>query len=135
MRIWLAIKVFFKTLFNGAFAGQVRQLSLGGPAPASAPVKEPAAPTPPVEKTKAPAKPTRSEAITLLATLQCEARFIDFIKESLADYSDAQIGAAARDVHRDCGQALDRMFALRPLSSQPEGVELDVPAGFDAGRF
>ena len=58
--------------------------------------------------------PGSSEAITLLAALQREARFVDFIQESLDGYSDAQIGAVARDVHRDCGAVLTRMFALRP---------------------
>ena len=84
---------------------------------------------------KQPPKPLRSEAITLLATLQREARFVDFIKEPLEGFSDAQIGAAARDVHRDCGKVLDRLFALRALESQEEGAAIDVPAGFDAGRF
>ena len=72
-----------------------------------------------------------SEAITLLAALQREARFVDFIQESLAGYSDAQIGAAARDVHRDCGAVLERMFALRPAVAEEEGTEVEVPAGFD----
>ena len=73
----------------------------------------------PVERTpvaaKKPPKAARSEAITLLATLQREARFVDFIKEPLDGYSDAQIGAAARDVHRDCGKVLDRLFAIQSL--------------------
>ena len=71
--------------------------------------------------TKQPPKAARSEAITLLATLQREARFVDFIKEPLDGYSDAQIGAAVRDVHRDCGKVLDRLFAIRSLVDQEEG--------------
>ncbi len=89
---------------------------------------KPAAPKP-------PPKPARSEAVTLLAALQREARFVDFIKEPLDGYSDAQIGAAARDVHRDCGKVLDRLFAIRAIDSQEEGSTLEVPAGFDAGRY
>jgi hypothetical protein len=84
---------------------------------------------------KQPSKPVRSEAITLLATLQREARFVDFIKEPLDGYSDAQIGAAVRDVHRDCGNVLDRLFAIRPLVDQEERSPCDVPLGFDAGRY
>ncbi len=80
-------------------------------------------------------KPVRSEAITLLATLQREARFVDFIKEPLDGYSDAQIGAAVRDVHRDCGKVLDRLFAIRAMVDQEEGSPVEVPAGFDAGRY
>ncbi len=84
---------------------------------------------------KQPPKPARSEAITLLATLQREARFVDFIKEPLDGYSDAQIGAAVRDVHRDCGKVLDRLFAIRSMVEQEEGSSVDVPPGFDAGRY
>ena len=84
---------------------------------------------------KQPPKPARSEAITLLAALQREARFIDFIKEPLDAYTDAQIGAAVRDVHRECGKVLDRFFAMRAMVQQEEGSPIEVPAGFDAGRF
>ena len=75
--------------------------------------------------------PTRSDALTLLATLQREARLIDFFMEDLAGYDDAQISAAVRDVHRDCAAALERMFALRPLRSQEEGSHVEIPAGYD----
>jgi hypothetical protein len=130
-RIWLAIRILFLTLFKAAVARQVRELlsaeKKGGPAVAEPPPK----PKPP----PAPRPPVRSDAITLLATLQREARFVDFIKEPLGSYGDAQIGAAARDVHRDCGKVLDRLFAIRPILSDPEGAEVQVPAGFDAGRY
>jgi len=105
---------------------------------AATPTETPPAPQPkqpPAAKPVAPKPPARSEAIALLATLQREARFVDFIQESLAGYSDAQIGAAARDVHRDCGTVLQRMFALRPAVADEEGKDVEIPAGFDAGRW
>lgn len=98
----------------------------------SEPAKPKAASAP---KPAAPKGPVRSDAITLLAALQREARFIDFIQESLAGYSDAQIGAAVRDVHRDCAAVLERMFAIRPATTEEEGKEVEIPAGFDAGRW
>jgi hypothetical protein len=67
--------------------------------------------------------------------LQREARFVDFIKEPLGGFSDAQIGAVARDVHRDCATVLERMFGIVSVVDQPEGSEVEVPAGFDSGRF
>jgi hypothetical protein len=97
------------------------------------PTEAPPAPQP--KKPPAPKPPVRSDAIALLAALQREARFVDFIQESLAGYSDAQIGAAARDVHRDCGAVLQRMFALRPAVADEEGKDVEIPAGFDAGRW
>jgi len=77
----------------------------------------------------------RSDALTLLSTLQREARFVDFIREPLDSYSDAQIGAAVRDVHRDCGDVLERLFALRAIASEEEGAEIEVAAGFEAARY
>ncbi|MHC4405692.1 MAG: DUF2760 domain-containing protein [Planctomycetota bacterium] len=90
---------------------------------------------PPKPKPKAPSTPVRSDAVTLLATLQREGRFIDFLKEPLAGYDDAQIGAVARDVHRDCGAVLERLFAIQPIASREEGSEMEVPKGYDAGRY
>jgi hypothetical protein len=104
------------------------------PAESPQPVQQPA-PKAPAAKPAAPKPPVRSEAITLLAALQREARFVDFIQESLAGYSDAQIGAAARDVHHDCAAVLQRMFALRPAVPEEEGKDVAIPAGFDAGRW
>ena len=134
-RIWLAIRVFFAVLFHAEAAARVaaalagEQTKLLAAEPATKPVVH-AAP-----KKAAPPRPAQSEAITLLSTLQREARFIDFIKEPLGGYSDAQIGAVARDVHRDCGQVVERLFGLVPVLSQEEGSEVEVPSGFDSGRF
>jgi len=130
-RLWLAIRLFFLVLFHSAAARQIAGL-LAAPQVAGPPAAEKPKPTP---APAAPPKPVRSEAITLLATLQREARLVDFVQEKLDAYSDAQIGAAARDVHRECGKVLERLFALRPLSAESEGAEVDVPWGFDAGRY
>ncbi|MCX7428559.1 MAG: DUF2760 domain-containing protein [Planctomycetia bacterium] len=132
MRWLTAIRVFFRVLFSAQLAEQVKRLLDGEPArTVTAPLPE-AKPAP----KKPPAKPAeRNAAIGLLAALQREARFVDFINEPLAGYSDAQIGAAARDVHRDCGIVLARMFALEPLLPGEEGAEVEVPKGFDAGLY
>ena len=126
-RILLAIRVFFRILFDSA-AGQTIETALeGGPAEDK---PTPAKPRQPVVQ-----PPGRSEALTLLATLQREARFVDFLQERLDDYNDAQIGAVARDVHRDCGKVIARLFAIRPAVDAEEGAEMEVPAGFDPGRY
>lgn len=129
MRILLAFRVFFLTLFRAATAGQVEQLLLESPPPASP--EATASPKRPAE----PKRPVRSDAVTLLAALQREARFVDFIKEPLDGYADAQIGAVARDVHRDCGAVIERLFGIVPIVEGEEGSAVEVPAGFDAGRF
>jgi hypothetical protein len=139
-RIWLAIRIFFLVLFQGAVARQVaevlkkRQLEAISPAASKVEAKAPEKPEP-KPAAKPAAKPVRSEAVTLLATLQREARFVDFIMESLDGFSDAQIGAAVRDVHRDCAKVLARLFAIRCVLDQEEGSAVEVPPGFDAGRY
>jgi len=90
------------------------------------------APTVRIEK---PKPPVRSDAITLLATLQRETRFVDLAQESLDEYTDAQVGAAARDVLRDCRKVLERLFDLKPVLEKAEGAAVEVPPGFDAARF
>jgi hypothetical protein len=133
-RLWLAIRAFFLVLFSSAAARAVEEAIArrrGEPLPRPSP--------PPEAKSTAPAKPppraARSEAVSLLAALQREARLVDFIKEPLEGYTDAQIGAAVRQVHRDCGKVLERLLALRPIVAQDEGSPVEVPAGFDAGHW
>lgn len=130
MRIWLAFRVWWRVLTDGSFANEAAQ-RLTGAEPRVVqpePGERPARPAPPTSQPE----PVRSEAITLLGALQREARLVDMVKEPLENYSDAQVGAAARDVLRDCGNVLDRMFQLQPVVDQAEGTALDVPAGFDA---
>jgi hypothetical protein len=132
-RVRVAFQAFFKSLFNREAAERIDQ-SLKGPS--EQPKIEP--PKPP-EKKPAPApvpkKPARSEAVTLLAALQREARFIDFVKEPLDGLSDEQIGAAVRDIHRNLAAVVNRMFAPQPVLSDSEGATIEVPKGFDAGKY
>ena len=51
-------------------------------------------------------------ALQLLGLMQREARFVDFIQEDVAPYTDAEIGAAAR--------------------TEAEGSRITLQAGFDA---
>ena len=124
MRLWLAVRCFFKALFHADFANQCLLLLNGASA-----TPDPVA----IAQANAPTllKSPRNDAITLLAALQREARFVDIVNESLDGYSDAQIGAAARDVLRDCGKVLARVFALRPMLEQDEGATVQVPAGYE----
>ena len=106
-RIGVAFRAFFGALGSGAVAQRIDQALRAEalPGPEAKPKEQP----------KAPAKPTRSEALILLAALQREARFVDFLMEPLDGYSDQQVGAAARDVHRGCSEAVERMFAIKAL--------------------
>src|SRR4051794_25531338 len=116
-----------------------RAAELIGEAPPASPTT-PVTPSPQASARTTPAAaaaaaPARSDALTLLSVLQREARLVDFLKEDIAGYDDAQVGAAVRDVHRDAAAALDRLFALRPVSAEGEGAEVAIPASVDAVRM
>jgi hypothetical protein len=138
-RIVAAFRIFFLTLFRAEVAEQVERVLAGIAPPETPPPPSIEAPqaTPSVRTTAVsiPKTQPRSEALTLLAMLQREARLVDFVKEPLTDYSDAQIGAVARDIHRDCGRVLERAFGLTPVLPNEEGSPIEVPQKFDAGRY
>jgi len=133
-RILLAFRVFFAVLFSGETATRVARALIGTIEPVPAPVPAPA-PKPVEPKRPEPKRPSQSEAITLLATLQREARLIDLLMEDLTSYSDDQVGAAVRTIHQDSGKVLNRFFSIQPILNDEEGARVDVPGGFDAARF
>ena len=135
-RIALAVSSFFSIVGNPTFAADVSRLRAEGgwppapaptPAPAPAPKPAPVAPPPPVLQV-AP----NTAALQLLGLLQREARFIDFMEEDIAPYSDSEIGAATRVVHEGCRKVLREHFTLLPVRSESEGQRLTLPVGFDA---
>ncbi len=127
-RLFLAMRLFFRVLFDGAFAQ--RALALFAPIPEVAP---PPTSPPQAAALRVPRGPARSDALTLLAALQREARFVDFIQEPISEFPDAQIGSVVREIHKDCRQVLERMFHLRPVVAAAEGGPIEAPA--DADRF
>ncbi len=75
---------------------------------------------------------TPDAALQLLGLLQKEARFIDFIKEDITAFSDADIGVAARVVHEGCNKAINEHFTLATVRNEPERSKITLPQGFDA---
>ena len=133
MRISLAFRAFFSALFNRKAASQIESaLSKSDSKQEKLPEPEKSiTKTTPAAKTVA----SRSEALTLLSALQREARFLDLVNESLDQFSDAQIGAAARDVIRDSQKVLKRMFDLQPLLKDGEGNQVALPENASAIRW
>ncbi|WP_341325651.1 DUF2760 domain-containing protein [Methylotuvimicrobium sp. KM2] len=78
---------------------------------------------------------TPDAALQLLGLLQKEARFIDFIKEDITAYNDADIGVAARVVHEGCNKAVNEHFKLVAVHEGQEGNKVTLPKGFDAGSI
>jgi hypothetical protein len=74
-------------------------------------------------------------ALQLIALLQKEGRFLDFIQEEITPYSDAQVGAAARVLHQGLRKALTEHVNLVPVATVSEGQLLTLPADFDAHAY
>ena len=137
-KLGLAFRAFFRILGDATVAAGVEEILAGAesapalpdPARAAAPRRADSGSPP-----QPPRGRSRSPALTLLATLQREARFLDFLMEPLDDYPDDQVGAAARDVQRDCAAVVERIFAPQPLLADAEGSRVKVPAGFDPARY
>ena len=145
-RIGLAFSCFFRVLFKGQLPDAARPLLPAGdgraapglPA-AGASAATTSAPTAPSAPSERDGKANRHRdqaaqrdgALALLALLQREGRLIDFAGESLDAFSDADIGAAARDVHRGCKKVLDQCFTFEAVMPGQEDARVSVPKGFD----
>lgn len=141
MSIVVAFRAFFVALFNSQKAKAIQAILDGQSAAVTdrlPPSTAQATPARPIAAPATPAtavKPLRSEAVTLLATLQREARLIDLIQEPLDQYSDAQVGAAARPCLAQCRSTIARMFELHPLVAQSEGQSIEVPQSASPLRY
>lgn len=69
--------------------------------------------------------------LSLLGLLQSEGRLIDFLEESIDEYSDSQVGAAVRTIHADCRKALHERMEIERVYDADDGATVEVPAGFD----
>jgi hypothetical protein len=114
--IKLAFRALWRTFTDAGFRESIEPLL-------ALPAGEPA---PPLE----PAKPS-GEPLRLLALLQRDGRLIDFLIEDIEAYPDAQIGAAVRDIHRQCGKVIREHLDLEPVLPEHEEAQVTIPAGFD----
>jgi Domain of unknown function (DUF2760) len=122
-RVSYAFRSFFRILSSGEIPGDVAGELVKPPPQAAA---APSVPAPPVEA--AVEKPVDSidRAVQMLAILQRDGRLIDFFTEDIAPYSDAQVGAAVRDLHQSCKQTLERYVKLEPIIASEEGQPITV---------
>lgn len=151
-RVAIAFAAYFRVLFDPGFAASVAHLRAGGGralesgerkranarAGDAGDAERESGETIKVAKKKAPAPVMREAgpeaALQLLALLQREGRFVDFLEEDVASFPDAQIGAAARVVHEKCRAALREHFPLEPVRPEEEDTKVTLEKGFDASR-
>lgn len=116
------LSLAFKVLFDADCALKLERALRGethspeAPAPQAAPLR----------------RTEPDSALQLLGLLQRDGRFIDFLEEDVTQYTDAQIGAAARVVHEGCRKVLREHVVLDPVRTEQEGVRVTLPPGFDA---
>jgi hypothetical protein len=155
-RLLLAFQCFFLVLFSKRLPAAARGLlpeittpvAQTGPATPAAADGKPARdalPAAPIRSDRAEprderprvsaAQQHRDGALALLALLQREGRLVDFLREPLDGFSDGDIGAAARDVHRGCRKVLDQHLSLEPVMPGAEEAKVAVPKGFDPAEI
>jgi hypothetical protein len=103
-RLWLALRTFWRILTDPELATRVEHLF-----------------------TKAPTGPD----LRVLAVLQRDGRLIDFLQEEIDAYPDAQIGAAVRDIHRQCRKSLHDYLTIEPVMAAAEEERVTVAPDFD----
>ena len=112
-RIVLAFRCFFNLLFSGELSAEtLADLNLTRRASGPVPVPKPAA----TAAAAAPAIRTSDGALQLLGILQRDSRLVDFLMEDITSYSDDQVGAAVRELHDQCRDAVGRYVKLEPVS-------------------
>ncbi len=146
-RLWLAFLLPFRVLFDATLAARVAAVARGqalAPLPSAVETRpetkpelapKPAPKPAPKEVEPEPVAPAPDHtALQLLAILQREGRFVDFLQEDVSSFSDADIGAAARVVHEGCKRGLKDVLALAPVRTEAEGAKVELPVGFDPSR-
>jgi hypothetical protein len=103
-RLWLALQAFWRTLVDPEFALRVEGLFV-----------------------RAPTGPD----LRVLAVLQRDGRLVDFLEEDIDAYTDEQIGAAVRDIHRSCRKSLRDYLTIEPILNAAEEEQVTVAPGFD----
>ncbi len=107
-RFVLALKAFWNILTDADFATRVESLF-----------------------SKAPSGPD----LRILAVLQRDGRLVDFLQEDIDSYSDPQIGAAVRDIHRGCRKSLRDYLTIEPVLAGNEDSPVTVAADFDPAEI
>jgi hypothetical protein len=125
-RILLAFRCFFNILFHGELSGEalgLLRLASQGTAPAA-----PAAPRTAAAAAPAPAVRISDGALQMLGILQRDSRLLDFLMEDVSGYSDDQVGAAVRELHDQCRDAVARYVKLEPVIDGVEGTFAKAPS-------
>ncbi len=73
--------------------------------------------------------------LRFLFFMQQGSRLIDFLKEDISGFSDAQVGAAVRKIHQDSKQIVEELVTIRPLRDEEEGSKITVQKGYNPAEI
>jgi hypothetical protein len=130
-RVSLAFRCFFSILFQAEIPNDIAEKLVKPSAPVAQATAPAAAPVSRLKEAGPPVKESFDRAVQMLALLQRDGRFIDFLAENISPYPDAQLGAAVRSIHETCRKVLDDYVKLEPILNSEEDQPVSVPAGFD----
>lgn len=88
----------------------------------------------PIAAVPAPSSSAK-EHLVLLALLQKHGRFIDFLKEDISSFSDEQVGAVAKQIHRDCKDKMEEWVTIRPAIDEEEDAKITIPQGYNPAKY
>ena len=129
-RVAIAFRCFFSILFHGEIPNDIveKWVKPAGRAPQK-PAAEVSVSRP--KEAERPASDSFDRAVQMLALLQRDGRFIDFLVENISPYPDAQLGAAVRTIHEACRKVLEHYVKLEPILNSEEDQPVTVEGGFD----
>jgi hypothetical protein len=131
MRIGLAFRSFFAILGSGALPEDILQELKLKRADELPPKEEKKEITPSKEELRKREAESQARAAQMITIFQRDARLIDFLREDIRPYPDAQVGAAVRSLHESCQQVLNRYLQLEPIINSQEGESVTIQDGFD----
>jgi hypothetical protein len=126
----ISIVIAIYLLIQGAMLRKVPDDPV--PAATHAPQTPPPAATP---KTKEREPEVDAHLVQFLGLLQEKGRFLDFVMDDIAGYSNEQVGAAARVVHQGCSKVVRDHFAIAPVHGGEEGSAVTLESGYNPHEY
>lgn len=126
-RLGLAFRCFYQVLLGRPLPEEALPVSPTGPALLPAGQHE--------KQDEMIEKQRREAAVQIVAMLQKEGRFLDFLLEDIDSFSDEEVGGAVRSIHRGCRQIISEHLEPRPVLDAKENSKVTIQAGFDPSRI